>query len=264
VTRLADPDPAVRRQACRDAARDPSAVLLSDALLPRLADEDPAVASAAADALAVIGSGDASVVGRLESTLRGPDREARWWAAFTLARLGPPKMKLLPVLLDGLEHADGSRRWSAAKLLVELGRLEGEVLPVLLQFARGEERPGTQRMAIFALRELAPDRPETTRALLAASHSEDLEVRRAAISALAVVLEETPAACERLSQALAEDPDPRSRALAASALGALARRDAVGSDGASELLARCAEDDRSEAVQRAARTALAGPSETPR
>jgi HEAT repeat protein len=253
--RLCDPDPAERRRACRDAARDPSAVLLADALLPRLADPEASVASAASDALASIGSSDASVVGRLERTLRGPEPEARWWAAYTLARLGPPKMKLLPVLLDGLEHPQSSRRWSAAKLLVELGRLEGEVLPLLLHFAAGRERPAVQRMAVFALRELAPDRPDTARVLLDASRSPDVEVRRAALSALAVVLEEVRAACERLEAALVEEPDPVCRGLAASALGALVRRGVAGDDVRAKLQV-AARDDADLAVRRAADTAL--------
>jgi hypothetical protein len=257
IARLEDRDAAVRRQACRDAGRDPSAVLLVDALLPRLSDADASVASAASDALAAIGSGDPEVAPRLEAILRSGGDEARWWAAFTLARLGPPKVKLLPVLLDGLEHPDGGRRWSAAKLLVELGRLEGEVLPVLLHFASGEERPAARRMAIFALRELAPDRPETTRALLLASESGEAEVRRAALSALAAVWEDTRAACARLRQVLEADRDPGSRGLAAAALGALARRGAPGSDEARGLLEERAERDASEAVRRAARAALA-------
>ncbi|MGH0031233.1 MAG: HEAT repeat domain-containing protein [Myxococcota bacterium] len=224
VARLSDPDPAVRLDACRAAPRDPSAVLLADALLPLLGDPDPAVAAAASDALAAIASGDASVLPHLDAALRGENRDARWWSAFTLARLGPPKIKLLPVLLDTLEHPDGGRRWSAAKLLVELGRLEGEVLPVLLHFAGGGERPTARRMALFALRELAPDRPETTRVLLEASRSDDTPVRRAALSALAVVLEDADAARERLAEAAVRDADPASRRLAEAALAEMERR----------------------------------------
>jgi glyoxylase-like metal-dependent hydrolase (beta-lactamase superfamily II) len=221
VARLRDENPQARREACAEAARDPSAVLLVDPLCEALADPEPRVARAASDALVSIGAHDTLVATRLYGALRGASPDGRCWAAFAIARLEPPSIKLLPVLLDGLEREDREIRWSSARLLVELGRLEVEVLPVMLHFVAGDERPRLRRMAVFALRELAPDRPETTRALLAASHSEDPEVRRAALPALAPMLEHTEAARARLLEAREQDPDPESRALAASALRAL-------------------------------------------
>lgn len=223
VERLGAADPEVRRAACADAARDPSAVLLVDALCEALADPEPRVARAASDALASIGARDAEVGERLGAVLRRPGRDRRWWAAFTLARLGPPPIKLLPVLIDTLEHPEGSVRWSAAKLLVELGRLEGEVLPVLLHFVASPERPAVRRMAIFCVRELAPDREESGRALLAASRDPDREIRRAALSALACLLEPGAPVRRRLREA-ADDADPATRHIAATALASLDRR----------------------------------------
>lgn len=255
VARLRDPDPRARREACAEAAQDPSAVLLVESLCDALADGEHSVARAASDALVGIGPRDPELAQRLQPGLRCASRSGRCWAAFTLARLEPPALKLLPVLLDGLELPNRQIRWSSAKLLVELGRLETDVLPVLLHFVAGAERPGARRMAVFALRELAPDRSETAQALLAASRCEDLEVRRAALSALAVVFEHTAAAATRLLEALANDPDPVSRGLAASALGALVRREAPGSEGAVGALRRAADSDPEPLVQRAARAA---------
>ncbi len=255
VARLRDPDPRARREACAEAAHDPSAVLLVESLCGALADVEHSVARAASDALARIGPQDPELVRRLQQSLRDASRSARCWAAFALARLEPPALKLLPVLLDGLELEDRQIRWSSAKLLVELGRLETDVLPVLLHFVAGAERPRARRMAVFAVRELAPDRPETTQALLTASRCEDLEVRRAALSALAVVFEHTAAAATRLLEALVNDPDPASRGLAASALGALVRRKAPGSEDAEGALRRAEESDPEPLVQRAAHAA---------
>jgi len=224
IERLRAADPERRRAACVEAAADPSAVLLVDALCEVLADPEKRVARAGSDALAAIGARDAAVAERLGAVLRQPGRDRRWWAAFTLARLGPPPIKLLPVLIDALEHDAGDIRWSAAKLLVELGRLEPEVLPVLLHFVASPERPAVRRMAIFCLRELAPDREETGRALLAASRDRDREIRRSALAALAALLEPGPPVWQRLREAAEGDADPATRHIASTAIATLDRR----------------------------------------
>jgi HEAT repeat protein len=227
VARLRDPEPAVRRAACAEAARDPSAVVLVGALCDGLADSERQVARAASDALAEIGARDPGVATSLAAALRHERPEARCRAALTLARLEPPKLKWLPALIDGLAHPDRELRWSSAKLLVELGRVSPEVLPVLLHIAEGGERPSAQRMAVVAVRALAPDRPETTRALLAASRCGDPEVRRTALPGLAAVMERTGDAAARLREAAATDPDAASRRLAAAALATLSARGAA-------------------------------------
>jgi HEAT repeat protein len=256
VARLRDPRPETRREACARAAVDPSAVLLVEPLCRVLGDPDPRVAGAASRALLEIAKHDRELPSRLSEALRGGSRDARCWAAITLTRLEPPSLKLLPVLLDGLEHGAREVAWSSARAIVALGRLEGEVLPVLLHFVEGDERPGLRRLAVFALRELAPDRPETTRALLAASRDPDRELRRAALSALAVVLEETGDACDRLLEVLRRDPDPASRGLAASALGVLASRAPERTGEVREVLRGSAEGDAEPLVRRAAQAAL--------
>ena len=73
----------------------------------------------------------------------------------------------------------------------------------------------------FCLRELAPDRPESASVLLAATHDPDLHVRRAALSALAGLLDPPPEVLERLLEALNGDKDPAARRIAAVALGEL-------------------------------------------
>jgi hypothetical protein len=224
VARLRDPEPAARRAACAEAARDPSAVVLVGALCEALGDAEREVARAAADALAAIAASDPGVTPRLRAVLRGDHPDARCRAALALARLEPPKLELMPALIDGLAHADRELRWSSARLLVELGRLSHEVLPVLVCIAEGLERPQARRMAVVAVRELAPDRPETARALLSASRCSDPLVRRTALPALAAVLAQTADAAARLRDAAASDPDPVCRRLAAAAIGALSAR----------------------------------------
>jgi len=142
-----------------------------------------------------------------------------------MARLAPPPLKLLPALIDGLALADGDLRWTAARLLVELGRIEAEVLPLLLSLVTGSEQPASRRMAVFALRELAPDLEETARALLAASRAEDVALRRAAFGSFAALWEPSAEVIARLCEALAGDSDSDTRALAATALGELAAAD---------------------------------------
>lgn len=222
LARLRDPDADVRRAACREAPDDASAVLLVDALCAALADPANPVARAASEALARIGSADRAVLPALTAALRGPDPRARLFAALAMARLAPPAPKLLPALIEALALADGELRWTAARLLVELGRLEPEVLPLLLSLVASHEQPASRRMAVFALRELAPDLEETARALLAASRADDVALRRAALSSFAALWEPPPEVIARLCEALARDSDADTQALAATALGELA------------------------------------------
>lgn len=237
LARLRDPDPDVRRAACREAPDDPSAVVLVDALCAALADPEKAVARAACDALARIGTRDPSVSRALSAALPRLQPQGRLFAALAIARLEPPPAKLLPPLVAALALADGDLRWTAVRLLVELGRSAPEVLPLLLALVAGDEQPAARRMAVFALRELAPDRDETASALLIASRAADAELRRAALVSLASLWDPGRDVVARLCEALSDEPDAGTRGLAAAALGELgaAHPDRIGASARSAL-----------------------------
>ncbi len=223
LERLASEDPEERRTACLDAAEDPSAVLLIDALGTALDDPVPAVARAASDGLARIGREHGGVEGVLRAALRGDSPRRRWGAAFTSARLSPPDTRLLPALLEAMGGEDSAIRWSAAKLLVETGRLHQEVVPIVQGLVQGHDDPEVRRMAIFCLRELAPDLQETADTLIAATHDPDLAVRRSSLTALAALLDPPSAVTIRLREVAGGEADPGSRRLATRALEQLAR-----------------------------------------
>lgn len=224
LERLRDPDPTERRDACRAAAADPSAVLLIDGLVEALGDPERSVVRAASDAIARIGAGQPETERALRRALRGDSAARRWGAALTLSRIAPPDAGLLPAVVEAMASTDGDVRWSAARLLVDLGRLEPGVLPVVLGLARSAEDPAVRRMAVFCLRDLAPDDPGAADALLEASRAGDGALRRAAFTALASLLDPPRAVWDRLAEALSADRDPAVRALAAHAAGELAAR----------------------------------------
>jgi len=220
LERLKSPRPGERAAACRDAAADPMAILLVDALCEALGDPQPDVARAAGEALVRLGRRDDAVLPALDRALRGDDGRRRLGAALAWARLEPPPLKLLPVLVEGLEHARGDLRWSAAQTLVDMGRSHGEVLRLLLALAEGGERPAARRMAVHALRELAPDEPAVARALVAASRDGDAGLRRAALTAMGRLLAPPAEVLARLDEALGEG-DPPARRAAQAALSRL-------------------------------------------
>ncbi len=258
TARLASPDPGERRAACAAAVDDPSAVLLADALAAALGDPVKAVARAASDALVAIGRRDGGVEEALRHALRSAEPSQRFGAAFTAARLDPPGPRLLPALVEALASPDGDVRWSAARLLVEAGRVHGEVLPLLVGLARVGESPVVRRMATFALRELAPDRPEAAAVLLEAVRDVDLHVRRAATTAMASLQGPPRAVGRHLLTALRSDPDAATQRLAALALGELGASapDALPSE-ATALLESAAASGEDADLRRAAERALA-------
>lgn len=232
VVQLKSADPDERRQACHAAAEDPSGTLLAEALAETLGDPVKAVVRAASDALVAIGQRAGGVEAAIRAALHSDEPTRRWGAAFTFARLEPPGPRVLPALVEALGSPDGDVRWAAARLLVEAGRLHGEVLPLLLGLVRGGEHALVRRMATFALRELAPDRPEAAEVLLDATDDPDLRVRRAAYTAMASLMAPPPRVAEHLLRTLESDPDAATRRLAALALGEIgaARPEAVPPD----------------------------------
>lgn len=213
LAKLASADPEERCAACREAAADPAAALLADALARALGDREKRVARAASDALARIGAERGGVEKVLRAALGDADPTRRYWAAFTAARLEPPGLRLVPALVQALAHPDGDVRWSAARILVEAGRLHPEVLGVLLGLAGSGEVATTRRMASHCLRELAPDLPQAAQALLSATRDPDAGVRRAAYTAMAGLMDPPPAVAKRLEEALG-DADPAVRRVA--------------------------------------------------
>lgn len=258
LERLRHPDPAERRAACREAPDDPSAVLLLEGLAEALGDADRSVMRAASDALVAAGRGQPETESLLRRALRGDSPRRRWGAAFTFARLAPPDPGLLPAVVEAMDAPDGDIRWAAARLLVDMGRLHPEILRVAVGLAREGETPALRRMALFCLRELAPDDPHAAAALLEASLDADPSLRRAAVTALAALLDPPPEVTARLRQALADARDPVVRRLAAVALGELAANNpgAVGEDALGDLR-RTADSADDEDLRRVAGQALA-------
>jgi HEAT repeat protein len=220
LAKLRDPDPAVRRAACEEAARDPAATLLAGPLAAALGDPEKRVARAASDALVRIGRQGAEEA--LRAALRAGGSSQRIFAALTAARFEPAGPRLWPALVEALSHADGDVRWAAVRALAEGGRLHSEVLGLLLGIAAQGDSAHARRMAALGLRELAPDLPQAAHALVAASRDPDARVRRAALVAMAALLDPPSVVRERLAAARADDPDPTARQLAGRALEVLA------------------------------------------
>lgn len=258
VERLRHPDATERQAACAAAIGDPAAVLLIDALGEALGDPAKSVSKAASDALAAIGRRERHVEAVLRAALRSDSPRRRFAAAYTCVRIGPPTPSLLPALVDSLASADGDVRWSAARMLVDLGRLHGEVLGVLIGLVRAADEMVVRRMASFALRELAPDRPEAARALAEATRDGAVHVRRAAYSAMASLLDPPPEIGARLLEALTREPDAACRRIAAVALGELGISSPASlPDGYRERLHMLAQQEDDTDLRRAAERALA-------
>jgi HEAT repeat protein len=256
---LASADPDERRAACIAAASDPAATLFTEALCAALGDPAKAVSRAASDALVAISRERGDVDPALRAALHGKEPARRFAAAFTLARIAPPGPRLLPALVEALGSADGDVRWAAARLLVEAGRVHGEVFALLAGLARGGEHPLVRRMATFALRELAPERPESADALLEAARDRDVHVRRAALTAMAALLSPPARVGAHLLHTLASDTDAASRRLAALALGELGARDphCVPPDAREQLEAAAAAKNADADLRRALERSLA-------
>ncbi len=226
LERLRSAESDERVSACRDAVKDPSAILLIDALGEALGDPAKAVALAASDALARLAREIDGVEPVVRRALRSHDASRRWHAALTSARIEPPTPRLLPPIVEALASREGDVRWMAARLLVDAGRVNPEVLPLVVGLVTGGESADVRRMATQCVRELGPERPESTRALLEGTRDPDRSVRRAALTALAGLTDPSREVFDRLMEVITDPSDATNRKMAAYSLGALAREHA--------------------------------------
>jgi hypothetical protein len=252
LERLASADPAERLAACREAVADPHSALLAPALGRALGDPEKTVARAASDSLVAIGRATGGIDDVLREALGAEDEVRRRGAALTAARVAPPGPRLLPALVDALAADDGDVRWASARVLVDMARLHGEVVPLLVGLAHTDARPGVRRMAVHTLRKLAGAGAGIDEALLAAAGDDDAAVRRAALTALAGLLEPSDAVFARLTAILGSDADAASRRLAALALGELGERRGGLPAPAARALAGAVRTDADDDLRRAA------------
>ncbi len=109
-------------------------------------------------------------------------------------------------------------------MLVGLGREHDAVLPALVDTARDAAPAMRRRMALFALRDLAPEREQTAGALLAALEDPDADVRRAALACMGRLERPFPAAFRAALGAARAHADPRMRRIAVAVLPGLTRQ----------------------------------------
>ncbi len=187
-------------------------------LAERLGSADAQVQRSACDEATRQLADDPDSLRGLLDLLRDGSSRARFAATFVLFHSRHRSLRLLSPLLDGLELEAGDLRWSAANMLAVLGREHAEVLPVVVHAARESESPLQRRMAIYALRELAPERPEAREVLASKLDDSDLAVRRAALSSMAKLVEPDRRCITRAIEILDADPDPAMRRIAATVL----------------------------------------------
>jgi HEAT repeat protein len=200
-----------------------------------------AVQRLAADVLAATTDATrAAAVTLLRIAAASEDPRRRWGAVYALGRLGLVDTEMVPTLLAVFDHRDGDERWAAAQLMRACARGHASlVLPLVVNAAAGGSAE-QRKMALYVLRDVAPDDAGVHRAVRRGLADPEVGVRFAALSAVARLVPRPADACD-LVVALAErDPDPGLRRAALSALGWVGR----GVDAVAALLdAAAASDD---------------------
>lgn len=216
-----------------------------EALAACLGDARKIIQRRAAETFAALGAQGTSVREVLLRTLESDVTRQRWGAAYALSLLGDAPPVTLPTLLQALGSDDGDVRWAAGNILA---RLRGDtVLVDALQQLLGTGNSAQRKMAAYCLRDLDARSPAVERALFAALHDPDTNVRLAIIAAIGRLAIDRATAAQGLIDLLG-DPDARVHRVAAAVLGLLGERsDAVhaalkiASQSADASLARAAE-----------------------
>ncbi len=190
-----------------------------DELRGALAASDKRVQRKAAEVLGALAGASAEIRAAIGAALAADDRASRWGAAFAEACSGAPSPAAGLVWVESLGSADRDLRWAAHDLIVRHAAAVGSEPIARLCAAAGDGSHAERRkMALYCLRDLDPSPALGRDAVMAALDAEEIEVRLAALAALAQLAPD--GAGERVAAYL-DDPEPRMRRAAAAALGKL-------------------------------------------
>lgn len=249
-------DPEAQLGAIAQIARTPD-IRLSDAavraLIRCLGAESKAVRRHAAEAAAMAVPHSPAIAPALHALLASASSRARFGAAYALGLIGGDAFDLrtADALYEALGDSDGDVRWAAHDLILRLGgEYPAQIRAGLLALAhRGA--PDARKMALYCLRDLAPDGEEILAAATLASAADDTHVRLASLAILAR-LPDRPQASAIAAQILESDPNLGVRRAAAAALGLISHA----SPRVIEALERAASRELDSGLSRAARSAL--------
>lgn len=166
-----------------------------------------------------------AVAVRLRAALASPALRHRWGAAFALGRLGIVEVAMVGPLIETLGQRDGDERWAAAALVTACARVHrAEVVGALLAAAT-DAVADRRKMALYALRDAAPDDPAVHAAALRGLDDAAVGVRFAALSALTRLRPTPGGASARVLRVAREDVDAGVRKAALVTLGQIGRGD---------------------------------------
>jgi HEAT repeat protein len=197
----------------------PDAAAASKMLLAALDDPDPHVQSVAVEAVPKVGTPADDAVPALAGLL---DTRHAPVAAYAIsnyrAQAAPALPELTQLLADTSQNADA--RWNAARTIGKTGPPAIDALPVLIEMTRDSEAT-VRGNAAEAIGDIGPTAVAGVPALIAALEDPVPTVRQNAVRALGYI---GPPAAEAAGaiRPLLEDPDEKVRAEAEEALNAIA------------------------------------------
>lgn len=206
----------------------PDAADAGEALLGALNDPDPHVQSVAAEVIPKVGTPPGQAIPALAGLLDGPHAPVAAYAISVYKAQAEPALPQLTALLaDTSRNADA--RWNAARTIGKTGPPAVSALPVLVEMTRDSEATVRGNSA-EAIGDIGPNAVDGVPALIGALSDPVPTVRHNAVRALGFI---GPPAAEAMDaiKPLLDDPDAKVKAEAEKALQAIAPQEtAAGGD----------------------------------
>jgi HEAT repeat protein len=219
------------------------------ALIELLQDQSHDVRNYALRAVASLGPSAQATASVLQDLLKDPDGETQFKAAAALASFGSGAQAGLPILSDALLRGDRLKRKAAAFALRSMAAEAKPVMPALIQGLRDQEKRVRARCAATLGKIGAEVTDDAIHALLETQRDEDPDVRMAVERALSAIGKENVEGAQKRATDfearnffplfgfkpeeipglifMLKDPNSNIRAMAATALGKLAAREAI-------------------------------------
>ena len=183
-------------------------------LIAALDHPDKPTIRAAVDALIALAPASTDLQKLLDQRLTEDGHKNYWPVAYILGHLCPPSRECIGRLIDALDHREPDIRWAIALLLTRIAKSESAVVALLIEL-NDTGTANQRRMAIYCLRDLALDDPDSLAALVKSLRDLDPTVRVAAVTSLKSRADVAAATREALLQTYLNDEDLRVRNAAA-------------------------------------------------